>query len=916
MRPLQLELTAFRSYDRATIDLRPHELVVITGDTGAGKTSLLDAVCFALFGRTPESSRPRDLLTLGHGHGEVRMTFSARDEVWRVTRRYGKDAPEPAAMLERLDGDGGAQVEVVGGEEAVGARLAGVVGMSYAAFTSAVLLAQGRFAEFLSAQPRKRDEILRELFGVASLEGARQAALANAGTAERVAELREHDAARLPAHGARQRSEAARAAREAAAAHAVARALRPVATRLAGHLAAAGEAAAAAQSARRAAEELPDEEAGAELIAALRAARAAVDAAERERGVAVARRAEAVAARDTLRERHGGGGPELAALRERAMAAARIAAGLPERHGELAEREAALGARREGLAELERTLAGAVAEHRHELARMAALDAWDASVREQERITAERDRALAAVSAAGATLSAAAVAARKAEDEYERAHRHDLAARLRAELAPGDACPVCGGVVDGEVAHRNGDLDALDAARESARAEAERASRAQASAQERARAARAAVEEAEAGRERARAALEEAGVSAERAARERPAAARRAAERQAAIDGAERGARDEQRALATEEARLEADRTRLERDEGEVAAARERLGAWAAHADPVGALSEAMAEVETAERAADAAATAAERAAGAVAEARAEVARLEGGPVASLRATAARVAARGRLEAPGDDLPAERLAAAAVDLRAAALDAARRHELRAERERAGADAARQELARRGAALGVTEAEQVEPAARRAEARRGAARARLAELGAAAAEARRLRAEAAAARDDAEMHRQVANDLRANGFPRFLLGRFRERLAVGASERLQELTGTAYRFAGSEPDPMAVVDMRRGERLRPAATLSGGERFLASLALALGLSDVAAESSGRLDCLFLDEGFSALDADSLEQALAGIERLAHDGRLVVVITHLPGVAERLGAAIHVEKDPGGVSRVAA
>jgi exonuclease SbcC len=106
----------------------------------------------------------------------------------------------------------------------------------------------------------------------------------------------------------------------------------------------------------------------------------------------------------------------------------------------------------------------------------------------------------------------------------------------------------------------------------------------------------------------------------------------------------------------------------------------------------------------------------------------------------------------------------------------------------------------------------------------------------------------------------------------------------------------------------------VVDVRRGERVRAAGTLSGGETFLARLALALGLSDVAAESSGRLDCLFLDEGFSTLDADALEQALAGVERLAGDGRLIAVITHLPGVAERLGAAIRVAKDPGGASRV--
>ncbi len=247
----------------------------------------------------------------------------------------------------------------------------------------------------------------------------------------------------------------------------------------------------------------------------------------------------------------------------------------------------------------------------------------------------------------------------------------------------------------------------------------------------------------------------------------------------------------------------------------------------------------------------------------------------------------------------------------------AVVAAAERHAARAERAEAAGEAAARRLREAGAAIGVADPEQLAAALRAAERARDAARARLGEVEAAAAEARRLRAVAEAARERARLHHQVATDLRANAFPRFLLARYRERLAVGASARLHELTGGAYRFAGTEPDPLAVVDMRRGERRRGAATLSGGERFLASLALALGLSDVAAESGGRLDCLFLDEGFSALDAESLEQALAGVERLAGDGRLIAVITHLPGVADRLGAAIHVSKDPAtGMSAVSA
>ena len=102
MRPLLLELTGFRSYDRARVDWSDHDLVVIGGAAGSGKTSLLDAIAFALFGRTPESTRTGDLLRLGDEHGEVRLEFALREERWRVTRRFGPGAPEPAQALERL----------------------------------------------------------------------------------------------------------------------------------------------------------------------------------------------------------------------------------------------------------------------------------------------------------------------------------------------------------------------------------------------------------------------------------------------------------------------------------------------------------------------------------------------------------------------------------------------------------------------------------------------------------------------------------------------------------------------------------------------------------------------------------------------------------------------------------------------
>ena len=820
MRPLELELTAFRSYDRATIDLRPYERVVITGDTGAGKTSLLDAVCFALFGRTPEQTRPRELLTLGHSHGEVRLTFSARGEVWRATRRYGRDAPEPAHLLERLVTDGGPSRETLSGEAAVERRLSAVVGMSFAAFTSAVLLTQGRFAQFLSSQPRDRDAILRELFGVASLEGARQAALVHAAAAQRQADLRAEDAARLPPHATGARIAAARAARDAAARRGAARALRPVAERLARRRAEADEARAAAAAARAAAGALPGHALAEELLARLRTARREAARADRARARAASRAAAKAAARDGLRERHGGGAAELATLGERAARAEELARGLPARRIAMAEREAALAERRAELDELSRALSRALAEHERLMTR-AALVSARALRRDEAAAAAEaRARAEAEARAAAGRCEVAAHALVAAEREHDRAHRHDLAATLRAGLAPGDPCPVCGGEVgDGRVAPA-GDGDAAREGLRRARTRAEETARTHAAAQERARAAAADAEGAVTALARAQAALEEAGIAG--AAEEAPGGeAERTRARQAAIAAARAGLADGERDLASRRARLAAERERVEEDAAEVERARQGLGAWAAHAVPADALAAAVAEVRAAEAAADAAGAAATDTADAVARMHAEVAALEGGPVAALRAATARAAARARLEAPADDLPAEDLIAAAAALRERALAAAGTHDDEAVDAERGAREEAARLAVLGAGLGVAAPEDVGPALRRCERARDECHDRLGALDRAAAGARRLRAEAEAARAEARVHQQVAADLRANAFPRFLLARYRERLAVGASTRLQELTAGAYRFCGTEPDPMAVVDLRRGERLRPS-----------------------------------------------------------------------------------------------
>ncbi|MDX6646258.1 MAG: repair protein SbcC/Rad50, partial [Miltoncostaeaceae bacterium] len=119
----------------------------------------------------------------------------------------------------------------------------------------------------------------------------------------------------------------------------------------------------------------------------------------------------------------------------------------------------------------------------------------------------------------------------------------------------------------------------------------------------------------------------------------------------------------------------------------------------------------------------------------------------------------------------------------------------------------------------------------------------------------------------------------------------------------ASAILGEMTGGRYGFGPS----FAIVDRPAG-RERSVKTLSGGESFMASLALALGLVELAARSGGRLDALFLDEGFGALDAAALDQALEELERRAEGGRLVGVISHVPAVAERIDDVLLVTRDP--------
>ncbi|MGH2636712.1 MAG: SbcC/MukB-like Walker B domain-containing protein, partial [Actinomycetota bacterium] len=160
---------------------------------------------------------------------------------------------------------------------------------------------------------------------------------------------------------------------------------------------------------------------------------------------------------------------------------------------------------------------------------------------------------------------------------------------------------------------------------------------------------------------------------------------------------------------------------------------------------------------------------------------------------------------------------------------------------------------------------------------------------------------------------ADVFDALAKELRADHLIAFLQVEALQLLAAAGSERLSTLSTGRYRLE-FEQDEFSVVDTWNGEERRSARTLSGGETFLASLALALALSEqvrsLAVTEKARLDSLFLDEGFGTLDPETLEIVVDAIEQLGGDGRMVGVITHVQELAIRLPARVEVEKSPRG------
>lgn len=146
------------------------------------------------------------------------------------------------------------------------------------------------------------------------------------------------------------------------------------------------------------------------------------------------------------------------------------------------------------------------------------------------------------------------------------------------------------------------------------------------------------------------------------------------------------------------------------------------------------------------------------------------------------------------------------------------------------------------------------------------------------------------------------------------FSRFAQGLTLARLTELANRHLLRLSDRYSILKSPEKDlDLQIIDGYQADVVRPMSTLSGGESFLVSLALALGLSDLASRKV-QINSLFIDEGFGTLDAETLDVAITALENLQASGKNIGIISHVEALKERIGTQIQLSRLPGGTSKI--
>jgi exonuclease SbcC len=765
------------------------------GPIGSGKSSILDGVAFALYGKTPRIAREvRSLVNQRRDQGSVSFLFEVDGDRWRVVRSLRRSG-QSAHVLYRIDGDD--ETEVADRRAVVNDRIADLLGLDFEAFRRSILLAQGEFDRFLRGTAAERDDVLKGVFGLDRIDAMRERAKSERDLAS--GELQVLDALRENLDTDRrlltEANEGLPAARERSRQlQELSDAVMELRQRRAG--ATAGSEAAATRLATLAAmgERFPGEKATGDLLEALRTI-------SRDRSAAEAALAAAL-------ERSGG----KSAL---------------DRAGELVATYEARAAAADG--------ARIDAERTQEASREAEADHAERKARAQaaaeEAVMAEQG------------VAEARAAHARAESELHDARHGAMAATLRAELEPGAPCPVC-----------RQPVAVLPA--EAPSVEVERAEHAVADAVSRVSAAESAAKRAVAG---AAETSNSATASAEVAAGRRERAAEAHQRLETALEELESAAEAVRTVLGDGEPRR-----RLEEQRGEVAAAEHEIARLAERSEAIGKERDLL--------------------------------------VTSLASLAG---------ALGGEAPAEREPAALEEaierLRA---EWSKQREA-AESQRAAAEAEVRAIDDRYAELleGAGLDPKGDPARAVEEALTAVAaiEARVADLEARLDRLGRLEADHAAIVAKRDRFGRLAADLARTKFPAYVLTERRRALSDLGGTLFETLSGSRYRF--SDDGDFDVVDLAAAERRRSADSLSGGETFLASLALALALAETVAREGGRLDAFFLDEGFGSLDPEHLDLAMEGIERMTTMAeRLVVVVSHVAGLRDRLEDLIVLDKDP--------
>ncbi|MDT0156246.1 SMC family ATPase [Microbacterium sp. ARD32] len=959
-------------------------IFLIAGRTGAGKSSILDAVCFGLYGGVPRYDGGERRLRSDHCEPEdateVVVEFSTVAGRYRVTRSPAYERPakrgggmttqQPSALLEELvDGEWiGRAARVVD----VAHELDEILQLSQEQFLQVILLAQNRFADFLLADSKERQALLRRLFGTErfsdyqarfderrrtaeqALAGRRATVDARLDEAERVA-----TDAQLWGEDAEAGSDTADSRIERLR-RAITRADYQV-ERFGAERDAAEKALAAADAALA---ELKEQRQGQLDRDRARAALAELDA--QADGIAVAadrrdrgRAAEALRALITAAAR-AHTAAEQAARAEAGAVDATTDAGVPasalagDYRAWASDRIRESGAWQQA-AELEASaprraaeLATARETERALKAELAAIDVERDTLPERvAQVSAERDAARTqgalaeaaaqAVAAAEAratgvldveNLADAAAQAARIEAEASEAHARaqtelsalrrrrleGYAGELAQSLVAGEPCAVCGSVEHPSPAEHADPVTADDIAQaEAVRDAAATAEREATRALSAVRADQAAAAERAGGRtaEQAAAELEQARTAREAAL----AAAARAEALTAELESLQRDAADvELRRTAASEA-LQAARTALSLVEQRIADADQLVTAARGDHESVAArVAEAQRQVAAATAAAeaiDANLDAAERASAARRErdraiedsmfddvTAAEQALLSTTETQALddRVTAYRVA-REKERALLLDLELRVLPDEAIDLAPA-------QESAAASRSAWLKAVDDDSRARGVQSGLTAA-----------------------VDAAASEHAKTAAEA----EEFEVLRGLADTLagrsgntRRMTLETFVLAAELEEIVTAANLRLRDMSDGRYELRHSDALAargaasglgIVVFDAFTGQT-RPAKSLSGGETFLSSLALALGLAEVVTARAGgiRLDTLFIDEGFGSLDSDTLETAMRTLDELRQGGRTVGVISHVEAMQEQIPAQLTVRALPDGPSVV--